>query len=314
MTRSWMYDQIREMENENNLTRSEVPPTLLITGAAGFVGRNLAIRAKMTGWRVVALLHRTPLPSAATSIETRVCDLSNEKKTVQLIQEVSPDVVVHCAYSKEPDQQEKVIVAGTRGVVAGVKTVGARLIHLSTDLVFCGSQGAYAEEDRPAPLLPYGALKLEAEELVRPLCRAIILRPSLIYDPGEAAPHESFIENATRENRPVTLHGWEFRSPTDRSDLVQAILHLASEGGAPDAPSELFHAGGASSLNRYEFARALAPLRGYDQQLIKKEEAPPTGAARPANCSLISHRLRDRLGWELRGVYRVIEDFLKGVL
>ena len=77
-----------------------------------------------------------------------------------------PDVVVHTAYRMH---DASVNVEGTRAVAGAAVAAGARLVHLSSDIVFPGTDTrALTEDDEPRPVTPYGASKLEAERLCPP--------------------------------------------------------------------------------------------------------------------------------------------------
>ena len=78
-------------------------------------------------------------------------------------------------------------VEGTRAVAAAAVAAGARLVHLSSDLVFPGTgTRPLTEDDEPRPVTPYGASKLEAERLCPP--EALLVRTSLIYGGPEPGP------------------------------------------------------------------------------------------------------------------------------
>ena len=80
---------------------------------------------------------------------------------------VRPDVVIHTAYRQDGDLARQIVVDGSENVARAAAAVGARLIHLSTDVVFDGRKGApYVEEDSPSPCTAYGRAKAEAEARV----------------------------------------------------------------------------------------------------------------------------------------------------
>jgi dTDP-4-dehydrorhamnose reductase len=291
------------------MTRA-APPALVVTGATGFLGRTLVARAHESGrFRVLGTVHRSAPPEGA-EWEAIPLDLCREEAAERILGNLSPSVVVHAAYGKEPDALHPVIVEGTRAVVRACKKSGALLLHLSTDLVFGGGRGRYRETDLPDPVLPYGEAKLEAERIALHHERTIVVRPSLLYDPLEPAPCEEFVLRALARERRPKLHTWEKRSPTFREDLVAALLVLAETGNpsllGKDEGGRVLHAGGATDLDRHAFAVALAPFRSYDAELLDRDEAPREGDPRPADCTLVSDRLQSVTGIRLRGVPEVV--------
>ena len=78
-----------------------------------------------------------------------------------------PEVVIHTAYRQDGDGAREIVVDGSENVARAATAVGARLVHLSTDVIFDGRKGApYVEADAPSPCTEYGRAKAEAEERV----------------------------------------------------------------------------------------------------------------------------------------------------
>ncbi|MFN8123261.1 MAG: sugar nucleotide-binding protein [Thermoleophilia bacterium] len=98
------------------------PPVLLLTGGSGLLGR--AVRAAAEGWRVVAPSHG----------ELDVCDAGAVRAAVA---DAAPAAVVHCAYARD---DRAVNVDGAGNVAGAAALAGARLVHMSTDVVFAGRE------------------------------------------------------------------------------------------------------------------------------------------------------------------------------
>jgi dTDP-4-dehydrorhamnose reductase len=186
-----------------------------------------------------------------------------------------PDAVIHTAYAMG---DEETIVRGSANVALAAHRAGARLVHLSTDLVFDGEQGApYTEDDEPRPVMAYGQHKLDAERLVaRAHPDALIVRTSLLLGPPDG-PQE---ELARRDD--VEFYEDEIRTPIRVRDLAAALLELARR----DIPG-ILHVAGAEAVSRAELA---ARLRGGP---VRTSGSPRTGRAR--NVALDSSRARTLL-------------------
>jgi dTDP-4-dehydrorhamnose reductase len=239
---------------------------LHVTGATGYLGSEL-IR-----------LH----PDASTE---RV-EIRDTVAVRALLERIGPEVVIHTAYRQD---EAAVNTQGSESVARAAAAIGARLVHLSTDVVFDGRKGSpYVEEDPPSPVTAYGRAKADAEVLVtRAHPGALLVRTSLIYGGGEPSKHELAARDPS-----LTFFTNEIRSPVQVTDLANALLELAQL----DVSGPL-HVAGADAVSRAEFAELVtgAPVR--------REHAPAT---RPLDCSLDSSRARQLLTTRLRGVREVL--------
>jgi dTDP-4-dehydrorhamnose reductase len=248
---------------------------LLVTGGSGYLGRELVRRARRAGWEV-----------DATRVEIRDADAVGE-----LVRHVRPNAVVHTAYRQDGPDAWSTNVDGTEIVARAAAEAGARLLHVSTDVVFDGRKGGpYVEDDPPSPVTDYGRSKAEAERRAageHPA--ALLVRTSMIYGgPGtEPSKHE-----LVAEDDEATFFTNELRCPIQVGDLAAALVELVelSEAGP-------LHVAGADAVSRAQFAQLSA---GWP---VRTAPAPPT---RPLDCRLDSSRARQLLETELRGVRSVL--------
>ena len=103
-----------------------------------------------------------------------------------------PAAVIHTAYRQDGDGARETTVDGAEAVAAAAREAGARLVHMSSDVIFDGRKPApYAEDDPPSPITDYGRAKADAERLVAAAHPdAVLVRTSLIYGGDGESRHE----------------------------------------------------------------------------------------------------------------------------
>ncbi len=161
------------------------------------------------------------------------------------------------------------------------RDAGARLVRLSSDLVFSGRddhEGPYVEEELTDPVTMYGSHMAMAEERILSLYpSAVILRIPLPmgYTPGGHAGAIDWIEWRFRNHRPATLYFDECRNPIYKDDLSQVVEWLLQDGASVQG---LFHCGGPRKVSLYETAQIINAVGGYDPHLLMgcpRQEAGP---------------------------------------
>lgn len=247
---------------------------VLIIGAGGFLGQNLA-RFFSERHEIVLTFHQTPVPAALSrgeaAIRLSVCD---DDAVRQTIASVSPDVVINAAGNKDvrycethPDEARRINALGASNVARACRAAGARLVHISTDLVFEGSQGGYAETDVPRPVLTYGATKLEGERLVlAELPDAIVCRSGGIY--GAGSPNLRWLSDELKAHRIVDCFTDVYNTPTYAWNLAEMIEWIVDRN-----LSGVFHTVGPQRVNRFEWFSMFAEECALDTSLLRPVEA-----------------------------------------
>jgi dTDP-4-dehydrorhamnose reductase len=271
------------------------PPTppsilkLLVTGGAGYLGSEICRIAVERGDEVLATRFRST-PAHGHPVDLDVRDAAAVER---VLMRHGPDGVIHTAYVQNGDAMQETIVRGSHAVAAAAHRAGARLLHLSTDLVFDGEHGApYSEDDDPRPVMAYGAAKLEAERVVmRAHPDATLVRTSLLY--GKAGgPQERL---ALREDAEFFTD--EIRCPTRVDELAAMLAELVTKEHAGP-----LHLAAAEAVSRFDLARALRAAAGGDPDTVRGAAGPAAGRAK--NVALDSSRARALLGAALSGMGR----------
>jgi len=266
----------------------------VVTGAAGYLGSELVHQGLARGWEVLSLVYERAAPGGRTVR----ADVRDEAAVDAALAPHRPDAVIHTAYRLDGPEMRSTNVDGAAAVARAAANAGARLVHLSTDLVFDGAASEpYREEDAPRPIIPYGAAKLDAERLVAAANPgAAIVRTSLLYGGREPGPQETRALDAADGRLDFAFFTDEIRCPAHVADLASALLELAVRR---DVAGPL-HLAGRDAVSRYEFARLLAAAHGRATDAIRGMPSPP--GERPRYVALDSSRAR-ALGLTLRGVH-----------
>jgi len=204
---------------------------ILVTGASGFLGRELLAQARAAGRAATG----THLTNATADVSLDVCDRA---AVDDLMARVRPAAVVHTAYLQGGDRMREVNVDGAAHVAAAAALHGARLIHLSTDFVFDGELARpYREDDPPGPVNEYGASKLDGERAVLETHGdALVVRTSLIYAGAEPGPTERMVLDALAGRADVAFFEDELRSPVARGDLAAALMARKEDANDHNLP------------------------------------------------------------------------------
>ena len=278
-------------------------PSMLVTGGSGYLG-HWVVRLARPHWDVTATFLTHPVDEPG--VTWRRLDVRDAEAVEALVDDVRPAVILHTAASNPGQDADYVSTnaEGTDHVASAAETCGARLIHISTDVLFDGEKGNYVEEDLPSPITPYGRSKALAEEAVRMTgSEAVIVRTSLIYGwRPRISRHTRWIVDDLKAGKPVRLFTDELRCSIWVESLAAAVVELAE---ADNDYTGVLHVAGAQTLSRYEFGVRLLDFQGFDPGPIIPVSSRESGLRRPLNCTLDCSRARMLLRTPLPGVDEV---------
>src|SRR5262249_35258679 len=277
---------------------------LLLTGASGQLGsyilRELARQNQQA----------SPWSGSGTGrlfgFELEPVDLANPDQVSTAFRRAQPDAVLHAgAVSmisdcyRDPQRAKQVNTEGTAILAELAAEAKARLLFVSTDLVFDGERGNYEEHDKPSPLSIYGKTKAAAEPMVLSAPRGMVVRASWLYGPklvGQPAFFGQMVA-ALVERRPLALFEDEWRTPLALAAAARALLGILRSDF-----TGLLHLGGPERLSRLDMGRRLAAYMGIESPLItaSQRSSNPAPEPRPRDTSLDSSLWRalfPREGW-----------------
>ncbi len=286
---------------------------LLVTGASGFLGANLALTAAEKGRDVVAATNRGRF--SAAGVRTVRADLTVPGAAGEIIGGLKPEWVVNCAAlanvdqcEREPEYARRLNVELPHALALACAEAGVRLMQISTDSVFDGCLGGYAESDDPGPLNVYARTKLEGEcAVLRELPDALVLRTNFIgLSPlGDVGLADWIVTRASSGNQITGFWDVVF-SPLLANDLATIMLAMMDRG-----LSGLHHVAASDCCSKYQFALQLCTALGLSADLVVKGSSGGArlGAARPLNTSLSSSRAEIALGRQMPKVSDAIEGY-----
>lgn len=295
---------------------------VLLFGGSGQLGWELQ--------RALAPLGELTAPGRTAPAQAGPCgDLTQVERLTASVEALRPHVVVNAAAYTAVDRAEsdreaaRIVNAQAPGALAAAcASVGALLVHYSTDYVFDGSGDvAWREDDRTGPINVYGQTKLEGEKLVRDSgCRHLILRTSWVY----AARGTNFVRTMLRlasERDELGIVDDQFGAPTGAELLADATAHALNRMRGRDDLGGTYHVAAAGVTSWFDYARLVieqARAVGWRVRVAQEHVRPvpsrayPTAAQRPRNsrldCSRFERAFELRLpAWDA-GVRRVVAE------
>jgi dTDP-4-dehydrorhamnose reductase len=272
---------------------------ILITGASGLLGLNLALEAA-SEHTVFGLVNQHGLHTQAFTVLH--ADLLQPGAIQTVLDQSQPDWVIHCAAlanvdacEENPQQAVQLNSEVPAKLARLVARGGARLVHISTDAVFDGKRGGYTEDDPPNPLSVYAHTKLAGERLVAQANPdAIIARVNLFgwSSTGRRSLGEFFFNNL-RAGQTVMGFTDVFFCPLLANDLAQILIQMLEK-----RLSGLYHVVSRECISKYTFGVRLARRFGLDENLIRPASVNQAGlkAARSPLLTLQTGKLARALG------------------
>jgi dTDP-4-dehydrorhamnose reductase len=258
-------------------------PRHLVIGGSGQVGEHLlrALGSDGVG---------TYFENAVPGLEH--LDARDERAVARLLRAVRPEAVYLPASEpnvdlceREPEATASMNVGIAESVSRAAAGIGARLVFFSTDYVFDGAAGPYAEDDEPNPLSEYGRQKLAGERWALETPGALVVRTAVVY--GWERQRKNFVVRLIEADRnggaqwrvPVDQIG----SPTYAPNLAAAVVELAHAGAAG-----IYHVAGPEPASRYEFAMEATRVFQLDNVEVEPVETTELAqdALRPLSAAL----------------------------
>lgn len=278
---------------------------IFVTGVAGQLGHDVMNELASRGYEGIG----TDLApeysdvqdgSYVTTAQYVSLDITNKEAVDKTIQEIHPDVVVHCAAwtavdaAEDEDKQAKVRAinaGGTQNIASACKEVNAKMVYISTDYVFDGQGTEPWQPDCKdyKPLNVYGQTKLEGELAVsQTLDKYFIVRIAWVFGKNG----NNFIKtmlNVGKKYDTLKVVNDQIGTPTYTYDLARLLVDMieTDKYGYYHATNE------GGYISWYDFACEIFKQAGYTNTVIPvtTEEYGLSKAARPFNSRLDKSKL-----------------------
>jgi len=255
--------------------------TILVTGSAGQLGQSFkSISPDYPDYKFV-FANRQQL------------DLGYETSITNFFEHQTFDIIINCAAhtavdkaESEPELANQVNHLAVQQLANMAKQQNAKLIHISTDYVFNGTQyRPYLETDRAEPQGVYGQTKLSGEQAIQNTLRnnAVIIRTSWMY----SEYGDNFVKTMLKlgqERDSLNVIFDQIGTPTYTKDLAKAAMSIV-QGRVfkhADLTTNIVHFSNEGVCSWYDFAKTIFELTNIQCQVCPIETKDyPTPARRP---------------------------------
>ena len=288
-------------------------------------------RSGQLGWELQrALAPLGEVISFGRGLGQSDADFSKPESLANIIRTIKPGIIVNAAAytavdkaEDEPELANLVNAEAPRVLAHEAASLGAWLIHYSTDYVFDGSGTApWLETDLPSPLNAYGRSKLAGERAIQHSgCRHIIFRTGWVY----SAHGQNFLKTMLKlaaERETLSIVDDQIGAPTGVELLANVTTHALKAVLDGEDLSGLYHVAAAGETSWHGYANAAIEFARRQQAELKVTSVQPVAsrdfpmkAKRPLNSRLETKKLREKFGLVLpdwrQGVERATLEILK---
>ncbi len=282
-----------------------------LVGGNGMMGRDLAEKLSAAGTAYLS-----------TDIEL---DITDKLAVTEFSRGKNSGWIINCsaytAVDRAEDEKEKAFAVncdGVKNLAEAAKSMGAKIIHLSTDYVFSGlKERGYTEDDKASPSSVYGASKLAGEDnLSSSHDKYFIFRISWLY----GAYGKNFVHtmlNLFNERDELNVVNDQFGSPTYTGELAEFLVNLVQSGSDKYG---IYHFSGEGMINWHEFASEIyrfAVKYRLTERMVKINPVDsskyPQKAKRPAYSYMFKDKLYSTFGYRPKNWRETLEEYIKSI-
>ncbi|GAA4780957.1 dTDP-4-dehydrorhamnose reductase [Olivibacter ginsenosidimutans] len=281
---------------------------LLVTGSNGLLGQKLTaaiLNDDSHRFDYIASsrgVNRYPIKTGYVYVDL---DITDHKQVKEMLKRYQPDVIINTAAmanvdacERDPEGSYQVNVAAVANLIALCEDQAIHFVNLSTDFVFDGEEGPYAENDLPNPLNVYGKHKAEAERLLQAaVCPWTIVRTILVYGIVPDLSRSNIVlwaKEALESGREIKVVKDQWRMPTLAEDLAKACLTIAERRA-----EGIYHISGKDLFSICELVEVVVEHYRLDASFICKESSVglKQDAVRPKRTGFILEKAYSKLDY-----------------
>jgi len=272
--------------------------TVLVTGASGCIG-NKIYNLLSKKYNCVGTYYSRIIPKGIK------LDLTSKVEALKVFNQVKPDIIIHAAAEKDPDQVKKnpqrtfkLNVEATRTIKDFAKNNLCKIIHLSTSYVFPGKQkGRYIETDKCLGVNDYSKTKIQAEKIIELHQNYIILRFDMVFGYNGPDKENGLFGKIIKTKTEIGYDNKQKRQPMFIDDIARAVDFLLANRQAG-----IFHLG-SDLLTKYKICSQLESLLDRGKLYVVPRPWRPDQAKRPGiihlDCSKIA-----KLGFRFHSIQK----------
>ena len=272
---------------------------VLVTGANGQLGQSLQFIAE--NYPQIDFFF----------CDSKALDITQKEAIALVFAKVKPDFCINAAAytavdkaESEPEKAEAINVIGARNLAEVCRDFKTKLIHVSTDFVFDGTQKTpYTEDDTPNPKSVYGQTKLEGEIAIQKVLNEyFIVRTSWVYSQFAS----NFMKTMLRlgaEKDSISVVDDQIGTPTNAIDLAQTLVQIILKTiKSPEINRYgVYNFSNEGSCSWFDFAQKIFELSAVKIQLKPiPTSSYPTPAERPANSILDKNKIKRTFDIEIQ--------------
>jgi len=241
-------------------------------------------------------------------------DITNVQSLKYILSDFNPDVILNCAAFTNVDLSEKekfnarnINVIGLQNLI-NYSSKNTKIIQISSDYIYDGSNGPYNEKSKPNPLNYYGKTKLEAENsLIGSNKEYLIFRIGCLFDYENTNNFFYWVYSQLKQNKLIKVTDDQINNPTYAKNLSKVIMECIMLD-----VTGVYNYGSLKYISRYEFAKVIARYYSFNSKLIFKVKTEQLNqiAIRPKMTGLDCSKLIKVLGIELLTIEQILATMI----
>ena len=268
---------------------------VLVTGASGQLGQAIQFIAKNHSEIKFVFCSSSDL------------DISNKENCQTVFQKTKPDFCINAAAytavdkaESERDKAELINVLGSKNIAEVCNNFDVKLIHISTDFVFDGSNDKpYTETQITNPKVVYGQTKLDGEKAIQQVfSKYYIIRTSWVYSQFGNNFMKTMLRLAS-ERTALSVVNDQIGTPTNAVDLAEALVQIILSNSQQKTTSSygIYNFSNEGECSWYDFAKKIFEINNVsiDLSAIPTEQF-PTPAQRPKYSVLDKSKIKTTFG------------------